>query len=112
MESRKRIENLQERRIARQFDELEAILKTLPPDRIQALEEDVLMATTSKDRQALFSDKQRSLGRIRPNWWIDADIVDEIRRRSAAHIEGNRQDAVNDVLRELLEHKSGEPQGR
>lgn len=105
MESRKHIESLQERRIARQFDELEAILKTLPPDRIQALKEDVLMVTTSKDRQALFSDKQRSLGRIRPNWWIDADIVTEIRRRAAIH-EGSRQDAVNDVLRELLADKN------
>lgn len=62
------------------------------------------MATTSRDRQVLHSDRQRRLGRIRPNWWLDADTVTEIRRRAAAH-GGNRQDAVNAVLRELLEHQ-------
>lgn len=108
MESRKRIPDLQERRIARQFDKLEAILKTLPPDRIQALQEDVLMNATGKDRQARHSDKQRSLGRIRPNWWIDVDTVNEIRKRAAA-TGGNVQDAVNTVLRELLEQQKSAP---
>ena len=102
MESRKRIENLQERRIARQFDELEAILKTLPPDRIQALRDDVLMATQGKYRQAQYAEKQRKSGRMRPNWWIDAEIVEEIRRRADSY-GGSRQDAVNAVLRNLLE---------
>ncbi len=41
------------------------------------------------------------MGRIRPGWWIDADVLREIRRMTAER-GGDQADAINAVLRDLL----------
>jgi hypothetical protein len=105
MESRSSGKSFKERRIEQQLDELAERIKALPPDRIQALQEDVL-ASANRDRQARFADRQRNQGRIRPNWWLDADTVEEIRRQASAR-GGIQQDAVNTILKELLTRRGG-----
>ncbi len=66
----------------------------------QALEERRLSSTT-RVRQARYTARQRKIGRIRPGWRIDSDVLQAI-RRMAAERGGDQADAINAVLKELL----------
>ena len=59
------------------------------------------MNSTVRERQARYTIRQREIGRIRPGWWIDADVLQEI-RRMAAECGGDQANAINTVLRDLI----------
>ncbi len=66
----------------------------------QALEERCVNSTT-RVRQARYTARQREIGRVRPGWWLDRDVLQEIRRMAALR-GGDQADAINTVLRDLL----------
>lgn len=86
-------QNIAESRLSRQLDDLAAKVAALPPDRQQAL----MTALTTATRQTRFREKQKKLGRVRPAWWINADLVDAINELAKAR-GGDGQDALNAIL--------------